>query len=51
MHYKIGGLSIPIAGLDSFLEKNKYKVLRVGNEIDIEKEDLPKEPEVWTFTL
>jgi len=51
MHYKIGGLSIPIAGLDSFLEKNKYKVLRVGNEIDIEKEDLPREPEIWTFTL
>ncbi len=51
MHYKIGGLSLPIAGIDSFLEKNKYKVLKVGNEIDIEKEDLPSEPEVWTFTL
>jgi len=51
MHYKIGGLSLPITGIDPFLEKNKHKVLRVGNEIDIEKEDLPKEPEVWTFTL
>lgn len=51
MHYKIGGLSLPIAGIDPFLEKNKYKVLKVGNEIDIEKEDLPEEPEVWTFTL
>jgi L-ascorbate metabolism protein UlaG (beta-lactamase superfamily) len=51
MHYKIGGLSLPIAGIDSFLEQNKYKILKVGNEIDIEKEDLPSEPEIWTFTL
>ena len=51
MHYRIEGLSIPIAGVDSFLEKNRYKVLKVGNEIDIEKDELPKEPEVWVFTL
>ena len=51
MHYKVGGLSLPIAGIDPFLEKNKRNVLKVGNEIDIEKEDLPEEPEVWTFTL
>lgn len=51
MHYKIGGLSLPIAGPDSFLDQSKCKVLHVGNEIDIEKEDLPDEPEVWTFTL
>jgi len=51
MHYKIGGLSLPIAGIDSFLEQNPYRVLYVGNEIDIEKEDLPDEPEVWAFTL
>ena len=51
MHYKIGGLSLPIAGIDSFLEQNPYNIIHVGNEIDIEKEDLPKEPEVWAFTL
>ena len=51
MHYKIGGLSLPIAGIEPFLEKNKYKALKVGNEIDIEKEDLPDEPEIWTFSL
>lgn len=51
MHYKIGGLSLPIATIDPFLEQNKYKLLHVGNEIDIEKEDLPESPEVWTFTL
>lgn len=51
MHYKIGGLSLPIDGIEQFLKNNKYRVLPVGNEIDIENEDLPKEPEVWTFTL
>jgi len=51
MHYKIGGLSLPITGIEPFLEENNYEILKVGNEIDIEKEDLPEEPEVWTFTL
>ena len=51
MHYKIGGLSLPISGIDSFLDQAIYKVHHVGNEIDIEKEDLPEEPELWIFTL
>ena len=51
MHYKIEGLSLPIAGIDTFLEKNTHKILKVGNEIDIEKEEIPKEPEIWVFTL
>jgi len=51
MHYKIGGLSLPINNLDPFLEMSKYKSIRVGNEIDIEKEDLPADHEIWTFTL
>lgn len=51
MHYKIGGLSLPITGIEPFLAKNKFKTLKVGNEIDIEKDDLPKDPEIWTFTL
>jgi L-ascorbate metabolism protein UlaG (beta-lactamase superfamily) len=51
MHYKIGGLSLSISGIDDFLKQNPYNLLHVGNEIDIEKEDLPSEPEVWTFTL
>jgi L-ascorbate metabolism protein UlaG (beta-lactamase superfamily) len=51
MHYKIGGLSLPIAGIDGFLAQNQYKVISVGNEIEIDKEELPSEAEVWTFTL
>jgi len=51
MHYKIGGLSLPIDTLDNFLEKSNLKILKVGNEIDIEKIDIPKESEIWTFTL
>ncbi len=51
MHYKIEGLSLPIAGIDDFLSGNGKKVLKVGNEIDIEKEELPQEPELWIFTL
>jgi L-ascorbate metabolism protein UlaG (beta-lactamase superfamily) len=51
MHYKIGGLSLPIDNIDNFLKKSKVKILKVGNEIDFEKEDIPKEPEIWTFTL
>ena len=51
MHYRIEGLSLSIAGIEPFLEISRYKALKVGNEIDIEKDDFPKEPEVWVFTL
>jgi hypothetical protein len=51
MHYKIGGLLLPISGIDPFLEKNKFKAPRVGSEIDIEREYLPGGLEVWIFTL
>ena len=51
MHYKIGGLSLSISGVDPFLTENNFDVLHVGNELDIEKEDLPEDPEAWVFTL
>ena len=50
MHYKFGGLSLPIAEIDPFLAKNNFDVLHVGNEINIEKEDLPEDLEIWVFT-
>jgi len=51
MHYKIPGLSLPLSGVEHFLEKNTYKILNVGNEIEIEKNELPDEPEIWVFNL
>lgn len=51
MHYKIEGLSLPIASVDEFIEQSPLPVLRVGNEIDIEKTEIPSDPEVWVFTL
>jgi L-ascorbate metabolism protein UlaG (beta-lactamase superfamily) len=53
MHYKIGGLSLPIEGVDRFLDiaKEKYEISHVSNEIDMEKEDLPEKTEVWVFNL
>lgn len=51
MHYKIEGLSLPIAPVDDFLSSATYEVLKVGNQIDIEKDDFPKTPEIWVFIL
>ncbi len=53
MHYKVGGLSLPIERVDSFLDKARdyCEIRHVANEIEIEKEDLPDEKEVWVFTL
>jgi L-ascorbate metabolism protein UlaG (beta-lactamase superfamily) len=51
MHYKIEGLSLPLASLDDFLSLASYEVVKVGNQIDIEKEDMPESPEIWVFTL
>ncbi len=52
MHYRVGGLSLSIKPVDPFLEDAKEEsVVRVGNEMDFEGEDLPQELEIWVFTL
>ncbi len=53
MHYKVGGLSLPIERVDSFLSNAReyYDIRHVANEIEIERDDLPEESEVWVFTL
>lgn len=52
MHYRVGGLSLSIQGSEGFLKKAKrVNVNRVGNEMDFEKEDLPDETEIWSFSL
>jgi len=53
MHYKIEGLSLPLAPVDDFIScvDTDYEIVKVGNQIDIEKDDLPDHPEIWVFTL
>ncbi|MEF8847990.1 MAG: MBL fold metallo-hydrolase [Candidatus Thermoplasmatota archaeon] len=51
MHYKIGGLSLPIETIDSFLENNDHETFKAGNEVEIEREDIPEDTEIWIFTL
>jgi L-ascorbate metabolism protein UlaG (beta-lactamase superfamily) len=51
MHYKIEGLSLPLSPIDDFLSLATFEVFKVGNQIDIESEDLPTNPEIWIFTL
>ncbi len=52
MHYRFGGLSLSIKPVEPFLaEAPLESVVRVGNEIDFESEDLPEELEIWVFTM
>ena len=52
MHYRVGGLSLSIKPVDYFLkEVNEDSIVKVGNEMDFEQEDLPDNLEVWVFTL
>ena len=50
MHYRVGGLSIPLNSLDSFLNSVPYEVEHVGNEIDLSSDELPNETTVWIFS-
>ncbi len=51
MHYRVGGLSLSIKPVDPFLENAGVEsIVRIGNEIEFEKEDLPETMEVWVFT-
>lgn len=50
MHYRVGGLSLSVQTAEPFLRGFK-DVKKVGNEIDIEMEDLPQTQEVWVFSL
>jgi len=53
MHYRVGGLSLPIERVDEFLERVQHlcEIRHVANEIEIDHEDLPDGHEVWVFTL
>ncbi|MDD7423461.1 MAG: MBL fold metallo-hydrolase [Candidatus Methanomethylophilaceae archaeon] len=50
MHYRFGGLTIPIAGVDDFLEMIPEDFIEyVGNSVDIMKDELPEIKECWVF--
>ena len=51
MHYKLGGLSLRLDPLDKFTVNREDDVTMVGNEIKLEKSDLPTDPEIWVFSL
>ncbi len=51
MHFRVGGLSMSIQNADGFLKGlPEEKVVRVGNEVEFEAEDLPDATEYWVFS-
>ncbi len=52
MHYKIGGLSLDIQGVNKFLSHYpEERIHKVGVELDFLESDLPEETEVWVFSI
>lgn len=50
MHYRVGGLSIPISPLDDFLEMIPEEAVDyIGNEIDVTREDIDGMKQCWVF--
>ncbi|MDR0523670.1 MAG: MBL fold metallo-hydrolase [Candidatus Methanoplasma sp.] len=50
MHYRVGGLTIPLSSLDAFLENvPEESVVYVGNEVELLAEDLSEFMGVWVF--
>lgn len=50
MHYRTGGLTIPIASVDEFLAMIPDDYIDyVGNSVDISKDELPEAKECWVF--
>lgn len=51
MHFRWGGLSISVHTIEPFLEGlSEDAVVRVGNEVDFSREDLPPSTEYWVFS-
>ena len=51
MHFRVGGLSMSIQNADEFLRGlPEESVVRVGNEISFELDDLPATTEYWVFS-
>lgn len=51
MHFRFGGLSISISTVDPFLEGiPEDLILRVGNEVEFTRDELPPSLEYWVFS-
>lgn len=51
MHFRVGGLSLSIQNAEEFLlGLTDDEVVRVGNEVEFEAEDLPESTEFWVFS-
>lgn len=51
MHFRWGGLSISVQTIEPFLDGlPNDAVVRVGNEVDFGREDLPLTTEYWVFS-
>ncbi len=52
MHYRIGGLSLSIKPLNGFLKKlPDERIIRMGNSVEFEKDEIPEGIEMWVFSL
>ncbi len=52
MHYRVGGLSIAIDSVDSFLDLvPRERVYHVGNAVELYCDDLQDGTEYWVFSL
>ncbi len=50
MHYRVGGLTLPIFTVDEFLEYiDDDSVIYVGNEVDITRDDVAEFMGCWVF--
>ncbi len=50
MHYRVGGLSIPLTPLDNFLDIIPEEAVDyIGNEMDVLPDDLSEIKECWVF--
>ncbi|MFQ5910593.1 MAG: MBL fold metallo-hydrolase [Thermoplasmata archaeon] len=52
MHYRVGGLSLSIRPVDDFLGHfPEEQIIRVGNQVSFERDDLGGKMNIWVFSL
>ncbi len=50
MHYRVGGISLSIKPVDEFLSLVDRRIMKVGNAVSFQQEDLTGDPVVWVFS-